>query len=56
LFEIDAVGIHVDHDAEKFVPEATGMLARLRDARFAEDIESIVQRELRRWYGRRRLG
>src|SRR6266567_4527509 len=55
LFEIDPIGVHVDHDAEKFVPEATSILARLRDARFAEDVESIVQQELRRWYGRRRV-
>jgi hypothetical protein len=55
LFEIDPIGVHVDHNVEKFVPEATSILARLRDARFAEDVESIVQQELRRWYGRRRL-
>ena len=55
LFEIDPIGVHVQHDAEKFVPEATSILARLRDARFAEDVEHIVQQELRRWYGRRRL-
>src|SRR6266567_6367750 len=55
LFEIDPIGVHVDHNTEKFVPEATSILARLRDARFAEDVENIVQQELRRWYGRRRL-
>ena len=55
LFEIDPIGVHGDHDVEKFVPEATSILARLRDARLAEDVESIVQQELRRWYGRRRL-
>jgi hypothetical protein len=56
LFEIDPIGVHVGDNAEKFVPEATSILARLRDARVAEDVESIVQQELRRWYGRRRLG
>jgi PAS domain-containing protein len=55
LFEIDPIGVHVDHNAEKFVPEATSILARLREARFAEDVENIVKQELRRWYGRRRL-
>jgi hypothetical protein len=40
---------------EKFVPEATSILARLRDARSPEDVEQIIQQELRRWYGRRRL-
>ena len=55
LFEIDPIGVHVEQNAEKFVPEATSILARLRDARVAEDVESIVQQELRRWYGRRRL-
>jgi hypothetical protein len=31
------------------------MLARLREARVAEDVEQIIQQELRRWYGRRGL-
>src|SRR6266536_2947604 len=52
MFEIDPIGVHVHHSADKFVPEATSILARLRDARFAEDVENIVQQELRRWYGR----
>ena len=43
LFEIDPIGVHVDNNAEKFVPEATSILARLRDARIAEDVETIVQ-------------
>ncbi len=51
LFEIDPIGVHVHNDTEKFVPEATTILARLRDARFAEDVENIVQQDLRRWYG-----
>src|SRR5438067_13848354 len=55
LFEIDPIGVHVHHNTEKFVPEATSILARLREARFAEDVENIFQQELRRWYGRRRL-
>jgi hypothetical protein len=55
LLEADPIGIHAHHNVEKFVPEATSVLARLRDARLAEDVESIVQQELRRWYGRRRL-
>jgi hypothetical protein len=41
-FEIDPIGVHVDHDAEKFVPEATSILVRFRDARFADDVENIV--------------
>jgi hypothetical protein len=55
LYEIDPIGVHVRHNAEKFVPEATSILARLRDARFAEDVERIVQQELRRWYGSRHM-
>jgi len=55
LFEIDPIGVHLEHNAEKFVPEATTILARLRDARFAEDVENIIQQELKRWHGRRRL-
>jgi hypothetical protein len=55
LFEADPIGVHAHHNVEKFVPEAISILARLRDARFAEDVENIVQQELRRWYGPRRL-
>jgi hypothetical protein len=54
LFQLDPIGVHLD-SAEKFVPEATTILARLREARLAEDVEQIVLEELRRWYGRRRL-
>ena len=54
LFQLDPIGVHQDN-AEKFVPEATTILARLREARLAEDVEQIVLEELRRWYGRRRL-
>jgi hypothetical protein len=55
LFQTDPIGVHGQNNIEKFVPEATSILARLREARFAEDVETIVQQELRRWYGRRRL-
>jgi hypothetical protein len=54
LFQLDPIGVHRD-DAEKFVPEATTIMARLREARLADDVEQIIQQELRRWYGRRRL-
>jgi hypothetical protein len=55
LFDADPIGVHAHDNVEKFVPEATSILARLRDARVADDVENIVQQELRRWYGRRRL-
>jgi hypothetical protein len=54
LYQLDPIGVHQD-SAEKFVPEATTILARLREARTADDVEQIVLEELRRWYGRRRL-
>jgi hypothetical protein len=54
LFHLDPIGVHADN-AEKFVPEATTIMARLREARIADDVEQIIQQELRRWYGRRRL-
>ncbi len=53
LLELDPLGVHTG-TAEKFVPEATTILSRLREARVAEDVEQIVLQELRRWYGRRR--
>lgn len=55
LFQLDPIGVHGQDTTEKFVPEATSILARLRDARSPEDVEEIIQQELRRWYGRRRL-
>ena len=54
LFQLDPIGVHRG-DTEKFVPEATTIMARLREARLADDVEQIIQQELRRWYGRRRL-
>jgi hypothetical protein len=55
LFEIDPLGVHQQDNADKLVPETASILARLRDARSAEDVEQIIQEELRRWYGRRRM-
>ena len=54
LFQLDPINVHVGN-ADKFVPEATTIMARLQEARVAEDVEQIVLQELRRWYGRRRL-
>jgi hypothetical protein len=54
LFQLDPISVYAGN-AEKFVPEATTIMARLREARIAEDVEQIVLHELRRWYGRRRL-
>ena len=54
LFQLDPIGVHYGN-AEKFVPEATTIMARLREARLADDVEQIIEQELRRWYGRRRL-
>lgn len=55
LFHIDPLGVHQQDNADKLVPETAGILARLREARSAEDVEQIIQEELRRWYGRRRM-
>jgi len=54
LFRLDPIRVHAGQ-TEKFVPEATTFMARLREARIADDVEQIVLQELRRWYGRRRL-
>jgi len=55
LFQIDPLGVYQHDNTDKFVPEAISILARLRDARSPEDVEQIIQQELRRWYGRRRM-
>ena len=54
LFQLDPISVHAGK-TDKFVPEATTIMARLREARVAEDVEQIVLQELRRWYGRRGL-
>jgi len=54
LFQLDPIGVH-GNNSEKFVPELATILPRLRDARSPENVEQILQEELRRWYGRRRL-
>ena len=54
LFQLDPVGVHASQ-SDKFAPEATTILPRLREARVADDVEQIILEELRRWYGRRRL-
>src|SRR5712692_8808911 len=46
LFQIDPIAVHGQDDIEKFVPEAASILARLRDARIAEDVEQMIQQEL----------
>jgi hypothetical protein len=54
LFQLDPIGVHKGQ-TEKFVPELATILPRLREARSPEDVEQIIEQELRRWYGRRRL-
>jgi hypothetical protein len=52
LFQLDPIGVHATK-TEKFVPELATILPRLRDARYPEDVEQIIQEELRRSYGHR---
>ena len=54
LIQLDPLGVH-STDPNTLVPEAASILARLREARIADDVESIVLEELNRWYGRRQL-
>ncbi len=54
LIEFDPLGIHAA-DPHALAPEVSSTLARLRDARVADEVEQIVLEELHRWYGRRRL-
>jgi hypothetical protein len=54
LFQLEPIGVHAGK-SEKFVPEATIILAGLQEARLAEDAEQIVRQELRRVYRRRCL-
>jgi hypothetical protein len=54
LVNLDPLGVH-STDRSALAPEVASILARLREARVADDVEQIVLEELHRWYGRRRL-
>jgi hypothetical protein len=54
LIQLDPLGVH-STDTNTLAPEAASILARMREARVAEDVERIVLEELNRWYGRRQL-
>jgi len=54
LIRLDPPGVHSSEQAE-LAPEVASILARLREARVADDVERIVLEEFHRWYGRRRL-
>jgi hypothetical protein len=54
LIDLDPLGLHLmDRTAPAL--EVACILARLHEARIADDVERIVLEELRRWYGRGRL-
>jgi hypothetical protein len=54
LIRLDPLGVHTSEQAE-LAPEAASILARLREACLADDVERILLEEFHRWYGRRRL-
>jgi hypothetical protein len=54
LIQLDPLGVH-SSDPNTLAPEAGSILARMREARVADDVERIVLEELQRWYGRRQF-
>jgi hypothetical protein len=54
LIRLDPLGVHSTQPSA-LAPEVASILARLREARVADDVERIVLEELHRWYGRRQL-
>ena len=54
LIDIDPLLVHATDETAP-APEIASILARLYEARVADDVERIVLEELHRWYGRRRL-
>ena len=44
LLQIDPLGVHQQDNTDELVPETASILARLRDARLAEDVEQISRR------------
>ncbi|HEY3058158.1 MAG TPA: hypothetical protein VGL99_04195 [Chloroflexota bacterium] len=54
LTQLDPLGVH-STDPNTLAPEVGSILARMREARVAEDVERIVLEELNRWYGRRQF-
>jgi hypothetical protein len=53
LIEFGPLGVHAT-DQSALAPEVASILARLREARIADDVERIMLEELHRWYGRAR--
>jgi hypothetical protein len=53
LFSVDPIGVHQQHETEKYVPEVVTILPRLRDAKSIVEVKQILHEELRRWYGSR---
>ena len=51
---LDPAGVHT-HQQSALAPEVASILARLHEARIADDVERIVLEELHRWYGCRGL-
>jgi MaoC dehydratase-like protein len=51
LIELDPLGVH-STDPNTLAPEAGSILARMREAHLADEVERIVLEELNRWYGR----
>jgi hypothetical protein len=54
LIQIDPLGVH-STDPNTLATEAGSILARMRGARVADDVERIMLEELNRWYGRRQF-
>jgi hypothetical protein len=49
LIRLDPLGVHSTQPSA-LAPEVASILARLREARVADDVERIVLEELHRWY------
>lgn len=51
LFEADPIGVNFESNTDEYEPEAGTILPRLKGARSAEDVETIVHQEFCRWFG-----
>ena len=56
LFEQDPVGISFVDNTDEYDPETGTIIPRLKSARSAEDVQSIVYEEFCRWFGAETTG
>ena len=56
LFRHDPIGINFEDNRDEYDPEVDTILPRLKEARDADDVQSIVYEEFVRWFDEKIAG